>query len=136
MLQTGFETRLILRQSDILSQSYHPETKENFNVYIYFRICFRGAQFMRRVCIYEYVVAGDSPLECSTHGKGSILALLWRGQHGLVANLPDYDIVISEIKILSRNYSHFRTNTLRKVMNLLKPHPPSYGLDSYATLLL
>ena len=36
---------------------------------------------------------------------------------GVVANVLDCDIVVSEFELLSRYYVHFRTNALGKGMN-------------------
>ena len=40
---------------------------------------------------------------------------------GVVANVLDCDIIVSEFEIQSRYYVHFQINTLRKGMNLLIP---------------
>ena len=46
--------------------------------------------------------------------------LIEAGPHGIVANVLDCYIVVSEFELQSRYYVHFRTNTLQKGMN-----PPS-----------
>ena len=51
--------------------------------------------------------------------------------HGVVANVLDCDIAISEVEINSRYYVHFRTNTFGKGMN-----SPSYELKSAIIVLL
>ena len=53
--------------------------------------------------------------------------------HGLVTNMLDCDIVVSEFEVQSRYNVHFRTNTLRKVMNPLIPL--NYELNSTTTVL-
>ena len=40
---------------------------------------------------------------------------------GVVANMMDCDIVVSEFELQSRYYYHFLSNTLGKGMNLLIP---------------
>ena len=45
----------------------------------------------------------------------------------VVANVLDCDIVVSEFKLQSRYYVHFRTYTFREGK---KPHNPSNGLYS------
>ena len=40
---------------------------------------------------------------------------------GVVANMLDCDIVVSEFELQSRYYVHLRTNTLGKGINLLLP---------------
>ena len=48
------------------------------------------------------------------------------GLRGVVVNMVDWDIVVSEFELLSRYDVCFRTNTLGRGM---KPFiPPSYGL--------
>ena len=54
------------------------------------------------------------------------------GLHREVANMMDCDIVVSEFKLQSNYYIHFRTNTLGKGMNSLIP-TPSNGLNSTIT---
>ena len=46
---------------------------------------------------------------------------------GVVANVLDCDIVVSEFKLPSRNYVCFRTNTLGKVMNPFNVPPAALG---------
>ena len=46
---------------------------------------------------------------------------------GVVVNVQDCDIVVSEFELNSHYYVHFRTNTLGKGMN---PFVLSYGLNS------
>ena len=41
--------------------------------------------------------------------------------HGIVANVLDCDIVVSEFELKSSYYIHFRNNTLKKGMNPLIP---------------
>ena len=53
---------------------------------------------------------------------------------GLVANVLDYDIVLSEFKPLSLYYAHFLTYTIEKDMNL--PYLLGYGFNSKNALLL
>ena len=43
---------------------------------------------------------------------------------GVMVKTMDYGIVVSEFKLQSRYYVHFRTNTLGKGMN---PHNPAMG---------
>ena len=45
----------------------------------------------------------------------------WKSLQGVVANILDSDIVVSELEIWSRYYVHFRTNTFLKDMNSLCP---------------
>ena len=52
---------------------------------------------------------------------------------GVMAKAMDCGIVVSEFELQSRYYIHFRINDLEKGM---KPYPPSYGLNSIATVLL
>ncbi len=40
---------------------------------------------------------------------------------GVVSNMVDCDIVVSEFKLQLRYYVHFRTNTLEKSMNTVIP---------------
>ena len=42
---------------------------------------------------------------------------------GVLANILDYDIIISEFELKSRYYVHIRTNLLRKGMNTFIPQP-------------
>ena len=46
---------------------------------------------------------------------------LWREMYpcGVMVKMMDYGIVVSEFELQSHYYIHFRTNTLRKVMNPL-----------------
>ena len=53
---------------------------------------------------------------------------------GVVVKAMEFGIVVSEFELQSRFYVHFRANTLGKGMNT--PYPPSYGLNSTATVLL
>ena len=53
---------------------------------------------------------------------------------GVMVKVMDCGIVVSEFVLQSRYYVHFRANTLGKGMN--PPYPPSYGLNSTATVLL
>ena len=57
-----------------------------------------------------------------------------RGQHGIVANVLDCDIVTSEFELEQRYYVDFRTYTLGKGM---KPFltTPSYELNNTTVLL-
>ena len=43
------------------------------------------------------------------------------GPRGLVANVSDYNIVVSEFELQSRYYVHFRTIPLGKVLTSLSP---------------
>ena len=45
------------------------------------------------------------------------------GLRGVVANEHNSNIVVSEFELQSRYYVLFRTNTLEKGMNLLRPLP-------------
>ena len=45
---------------------------------------------------------------------------------GIVPIVPDCDSIVSEFKLQSRIYVHFRTNTFWKDMNLL-PATPDMG---------
>ena len=47
--------------------------------------------------------------------------LYWRGVS--VADELDYDIVVSDFKLQSHYYVHFRTNTQKKGTNSLIPPP-------------
>ena len=47
----------------------------------------------------------------------------WESFRGVVANMLDYDIVVSDFELQSRYYVHFRTNTLEKGMNPFIHHP-------------
>ena len=40
---------------------------------------------------------------------------------GVVANVQDCDITVSEFELHSRYYIHFQTNTSEKMMNILIP---------------
>ena len=51
---------------------------------------------------------------------------------GIVANVLDCDIVVSEFEHHSPYYVHFRTNTLGEGVNPLIT--PSYGLNSVTTV--
>ena len=57
----------------------------------------------------------------------------WGSLHGVVANVMDCDIVVSDFDLQSCCYVHFRTNTLGKGMNSLIPN---YGLNNTITILL
>ena len=51
------------------------------------------------------------------------MQIIYKGSyHGVVANIFDCDIGVSEFKPHSHYYIHFWTNTLGKAMN---PHIPS-----------
>ena len=52
---------------------------------------------------------------------------------GVVANVPDCDIVINEFELKSRNYIHFRINAFGK--RYKPPYSPSYGFDSTTPVL-
>ena len=43
----------------------------------------------------------------------------WRNPHGAVANVLDYDIVVSKFELKSHYYANFRINTLGKCTNSL-----------------
>ena len=66
-----------------------------------------------------------------------ILDTKWEmSRHGVVAEVPDCDIVVSKFELQSRYYVHFRTVTLEKGMKpLIPPPPPNYGLNSITTVL-
>ena len=49
--------------------------------------------------------------------------MMWGSPHGVVANVPDCDIVVSEFELRLRHYFHLRTNSFGK------------GMISYTTLL-
>ena len=53
--------------------------------------------------------------------------------HGVVANVVDFDIVVSEFKPQSWDYIHFLTNALGKGVNSLSPN---YGLNTGMALAL
>ena len=61
----------------------------------------------------------------------------WGGPHGVVVNVLDCDIVVSEFELLSHYYIHFRTNnnTIGKGMNLLI-RIPSYALNRTTAVLI
>ena len=44
-----------------------------------------------------------------------------RNLRGVVANVLDCNIVVSEFELQSRYYVHFHTNTITKSMNFLVP---------------
>ena len=44
-----------------------------------------------------------------------------RETRGVVANLLDYDIIVSKFELQSSQYIHFRTNTLGSILNPLIP---------------
>ena len=71
MFLAGIETWLILRQSDILPRIYHHsqhKLKNFFRIYLRLRLSATGVlNSWEQICIYAYVVAGNSLLECSTH---------------------------------------------------------------------
>ena len=54
----------------------------------------------------------------------------------VVVNVLDCDIVVSEFKLQSRYYVHFRANNLMKDMNPFNYFPPpSYRLNSITAVL-
>ena len=53
---------------------------------------------------------------------------------GVVANMLDYNNLVSKFKLYLYYYIHYQTNTLRVGINLLIP--PSYALNSIITVLL
>ena len=55
---------------------------------------------------------------------------------GIVANVLDCDIVVSEFEIQLRDYFYFRTNTLRKCINSFSLPTPSYWLNCIPIVLL
>ena len=57
-----------------------------------------------------------------------------RYPHGVMVKGMDCRIVVSEFVLQSMYYVRFRENTLGKGMN--PPYPPSYGLNSAATVFL
>ena len=54
--------------------------------------------------------------------------------HGVVAEVPNGDILVSEFELQSHYYVNFQTYTTRKDMNLLLS--PAHGLNSTTTILL
>ena len=54
--------------------------------------------------------------------------------HGVVANMLDCNIIVSEFKLQLHYYVYFQTNTLGEGMKLLIL--PSYSLKSTTTVLL
>ena len=50
-----------------------------------------------------------------------VIFALERSFCGVVTNVLDYDIVVSEFELQSRYYVHFRTNTLRKDIDFITP---------------
>ena len=54
--------------------------------------------------------------------------------HGVVDNVLDCDIIVSEFKLPSNSYIHFWTNALVKDMNLIIF--PCYGLNNTTITLL
>ena len=50
-----------------------------------------------------------------------------------VANVLDYNIIVSEFELQPRYHVHFQTNTLRKGMNSVIP--TCYGLDSTTSVI-
>ena len=52
--------------------------------------------------------------------------------HGVMIKAMDCGIVVSEFKLQSSYYVHFRTNTLRQSYET--PYPPSYGSNSTTTV--
>ena len=48
--------------------------------------------------------------------KQSIIPCNGENANGLVANMLDYDIIVSEFELQSRYYIHFETHTLRRGM--------------------
>ena len=90
MFQAEIETRLTLRQSGILPQSYRPSQFKwrDFYVYIYLhtRLSATGVVNSREMlCIYIYVAATNSILECSTLGR-SIWIVIYRQTVSLYHN--------------------------------------------------
>ena len=58
----------------------------------------------------------------------------WQGNPcGVVVNVPDYDILISEFKLPSCNYIHFRTNPLGKDIIIMPCRYHGYPWPSLAT---
>ena len=52
--------------------------------------------------------------------------LIGRSPHGVAAKVLDSDILVSKFDLHSRNYVHFRTNTLGKGYE--PPYPRCYRL--------
>ena len=74
MLQAGIEN---LRQPDMLPQTLVRLniSEGTFSVYIYLLVRLLATALFnlcKELCIYAYVVAGNSLLSCSTHGIESI----------------------------------------------------------------
>ena len=76
MHQAWIETRLILRQLDILPPNYHPSRHKRRNflrTHLYIRLSATGVlKPWKELCIFVYVVADNSSLEGSTHGEEHI----------------------------------------------------------------
>ena len=53
---------------------------------------------------------------------------------GVMVKAMDCGIVVSEFVLQSRNYLHFRANTLGK--GIKPPYPLSYGLNSTTSVLV
>ena len=53
---------------------------------------------------------------------------------GILVNMLDYNITVSEFELQSCYYVHFQTNTIGK--GIQSPYPSSYGLNSTTTVLL
>ena len=69
------------------------------------------------MCIFMYVV-GCINLKLSEQSI-YLSIYLWESPDGVVSNVLDCDIVVSEFELNSRYYGHFRTNTLQKDMKPL-----------------
>ena len=60
--------------------------------------------------------------------------LCWENPCGVVANILESDIIISEFKLQLHYYIHFHTDTTWKGIEPL--YSPSYGLNNIITALL
>ena len=79
---------------------------------------------------FDYETSNSSLISCYCLSRinSYFLLLLVGTPYGIVANILDFDIVVSNFRLHSHYYVHFWTHTLRKSMNVLIPS--SYRLNS------
>ena len=101
MLRTGIETRLTLRQSDILPRTFRPfqRKRNNFtHTFIYLHICLLATGELNSwkelcICIYAYVVAGNSSSSLSGYS-------IWRVWEKVEENLNGINCANFKIWVL------------------------------------
>ena len=83
------------------------------------------------MALYQFILASIMRCQKEVDTKPSFS---WGGSpRDAMVKALDCNIVVSELELQSRNYVHFRTNTLRRGMT--PPFPPSYGLNITITVL-